>query len=120
MMSNLQCVSGTRPLTALLSAPVRFVYATMIDPVRRRARRRAGVRELARLDDHLLRDIGLTRAQVHAAAFGPIGPKWRAPADPARARPARGGNVVRLTARAGADHVAQAAPAPLARRAAGG
>jgi uncharacterized protein YjiS (DUF1127 family) len=73
MMSNLQCVSGAKPLTVLLSAPVRFVYATMIDPVRGRVRGRAGVRELARLDDHLLRDIGLTRAQVHAAAFGPIG-----------------------------------------------
>jgi uncharacterized protein YjiS (DUF1127 family) len=118
IMSNRQYVSGNRLFYALLSSPVRLVYDALIDPVRRRARGRTGARELALLDDHLLRDIGLMRAQVHAAAFGPIGPKWRAPADPAPACPG-GGNVVRLVPRAGADHVAPA-PAPLARRAAGG
>jgi hypothetical protein len=36
----------------------------MTDPMRRRARQRLGAQQLARLDDHLLRDIGLTRSQV--------------------------------------------------------
>ena len=80
-MSNQQCASGNRPLTALLGGPVRLVYETVIDPMRRRARRRADARELARLDDHLLRDIGLTRAQVLAAAFGPVRGKRALPAD---------------------------------------
>ncbi len=35
------------------------------------ARRRAQVRRLADLDDHVLRDIGLTRADVQAALLAP-------------------------------------------------
>jgi uncharacterized protein YjiS (DUF1127 family) len=48
----------------------RFVVAGMFDPIRRRIRRRAGEQAMMQLDDHLLRDIGLTRSQVHAAANG--------------------------------------------------
>ena len=72
MMRKLHCVSGDRPLTALLNGLVRLVYEAVIAPMRRRARRRADARELACLADHLLRDIGMTRAQVLAAAFGPV------------------------------------------------
>jgi uncharacterized protein YjiS (DUF1127 family) len=84
-MSKEQRAGGNLPLHALLSGAVRFVYETVIDPMRRHARRRAGARELARLDDRLLRDIGLSRSQVHAAAYGLIGPGERSPADSMRA-----------------------------------
>jgi hypothetical protein len=82
----------------------------VIDPVRRRARGRADAGQLARLDDHLLRDIGLTRAQVLAAAFGPaaLDPHLR-PATP-QARSPGPGNVVRLQRRADADRVDEVAP----------
>ena len=120
MMSKLHCVSGDRPLTALLNGLVRLVYEAVIAPMRRRARRRADARELARLADHLLRDIGMTRAQVLAAAFGPVGPDRHFRADSVRARSAGPGNVVRLKRPASARGVDEAAAAPLARRAARG
>jgi uncharacterized protein YjiS (DUF1127 family) len=118
-MSNQQCASRKRPLSnTFLHGPVRFIYETVIDPMRRRARGRAAAWQLARLDDHLLRDIGLTRPQVLAAAFGPAGAKWHSPADPVRERLAGEGKVVRLGRRASADRVDAVAAAPLPRRAA--
>jgi uncharacterized protein YjiS (DUF1127 family) len=119
IMSNQQCASRNRPLSnVFLHSPVRFIYETVIDPMRRRARGRAAAGQLARLDDHLLRDIGLTRPQVLAAAFGPVGSKWRSPADPVGERRAGEGDVVRLRRRASAERVDDVAAAPLPRRAA--
>jgi uncharacterized protein YjiS (DUF1127 family) len=117
-MSNRQCVNDDRRLTALLTRLARLVCETVIVPVRRRTRRRPGAGELARLDDHLLRDIGLTRPQVLAAAFGPVGSKWHSPVDPAGERLAGEGKVVRLRRRASAERVDDVAAAPLPRRAA--
>jgi uncharacterized protein YjiS (DUF1127 family) len=57
-------------LDTLLAGLARVIRSRVIEPVRRHARSRRGEWELARLDDHLLRDIGLTRSQIHAAAYG--------------------------------------------------
>jgi uncharacterized protein YjiS (DUF1127 family) len=43
--------------------------------VRRRLRARAGERALMERDDRALRDIGLTRSQIHAAAYGLLDPE---------------------------------------------
>jgi uncharacterized protein YjiS (DUF1127 family) len=69
-MSNRQ--RANRPLRAFIAELAQLVHDKMIDPMRRHALSRGGERELARLDDRMLRDIGLTRSQVHAAAFGLI------------------------------------------------
>jgi uncharacterized protein YjiS (DUF1127 family) len=119
IMSNQPSASLKRPLSnTFLHSPVRLIYETVIDPVRRRARSRAEARQLARLDDHLLRDIGLTRAQVLAAAFGPAGPDRHLPVANLQPRWLGPGNVVPLQRRADADRGDQVAAAPLARRAA--
>jgi uncharacterized protein YjiS (DUF1127 family) len=114
-MSNEQCAGDNRPLSALLSSPVRLVYETVIDPMRRPARRRADVRELALLDDRLLRDIGLTRSQVHAAAYGLVGPGEGSSAGAMRASRSARGNV-RVKRRAVALSVDEAMARPLAER----
>jgi len=120
-MSTEECAGGNRPLTALLTGPARLVYEKVIDPMRRRARRRAGERRLARLDDRLLRDIGLTRSQVHAAAYGLLRLGEHSPAGSTRAPPpSNPTNVVRLKRRAIALRVDEATSAPLAKRAARG
>ena len=95
-MRNLQHVNGNKTVPARFRGPVRLVYETVINLVQRRARRRAGAQELARLDDRLLRDIGLSRAQVLAAAFGPAGASGCAGADFMHTRPTGPGNVERL------------------------
>jgi uncharacterized protein YjiS (DUF1127 family) len=69
-MINQWSVGGNRPLSALFIGLAHLVYDHVIDSVRRHARSRAGERDLARLDDHRLRDIGLTRPEIHAAAYG--------------------------------------------------
>jgi uncharacterized protein YjiS (DUF1127 family) len=119
IMSNQPGASLKQPLSStVLHSPVRLIYETVIDPVRRRARGRADAWQLARLDDHLLRDIGLTRAQVLAAAFGPAGPDRHLPLATPQARRWGPGNVVPLQRRADAERVDEGAAAPLARRAA--
>jgi uncharacterized protein YjiS (DUF1127 family) len=69
MMSTQQHAHDHRPLSALI-AGLALVYDFVIDSVGRQARWQAGGLELARLDDRTLRDTGLTRAKIHAAARG--------------------------------------------------
>jgi uncharacterized protein YjiS (DUF1127 family) len=70
MMSN-QMRAGSRPLLQAVSTGLaHLIHEKMIDVVRRRVRSRAGERAMARLEDHMLRDIGLTRSEIHAAAYG--------------------------------------------------
>ena len=73
-MSDQHRLGGRSRLSALLAGLACLVRDRVVDPMRRGARSRAGERELARLDDRLLRDIGLMRSQVHAAAYGRVGP----------------------------------------------
>jgi len=85
-MSNQSRAGGNR-LSALLAGFVHLVHNRVIDPLRRHTRSRAGKRALARLDDRMLRDIGLTRSQAHAAAYGLLKLGRHAPADSPRASP---------------------------------
>jgi uncharacterized protein YjiS (DUF1127 family) len=119
-MSHRQRVVGNRRPNALLTGLAHFIHDNLVDPMRRLARSRGGERELARLDDRLLRDIGLTRAQVNAAAYGLVRLGEHSPADSMRAPPSEAGNVVHLRRNGIASSVDEAAAAPLARRAARG
>jgi uncharacterized protein YjiS (DUF1127 family) len=85
-MSNQQ---GARDdlLKRLIARLACLLHGKVIDPVRRHARSRAGERALAQLDDRVLRDIGLTRSQAHAAAYGLLKLGRPAPADSTRAFP---------------------------------
>ncbi|WP_454917630.1 DUF1127 domain-containing protein [Xanthobacter sediminis] len=49
-----------------------------VDAAARALERRRVMADLAALDDHMLRDIGITRADVRDAVYGPVG------ADPTR------------------------------------
>jgi uncharacterized protein YjiS (DUF1127 family) len=98
-MGNQQRTGGKRPLNALFAGLAHLIHHKVTDPARRRARSRAGERELARLDDRLLRDIGLTRSQVHAAGYGLVGPGEGSSADAMRASRS-GPDNVRLKRRA--------------------
>jgi uncharacterized protein YjiS (DUF1127 family) len=57
-MSMEQRASGTRSLMARLIEPARRVCARIIAAMRRDGRRRTGARQLAQLEERLLRDIG--------------------------------------------------------------
>jgi len=46
------------------------IRVRMVDAIMRRIRSQTGKRAMMELDDHLLRDIGLSRSELHAAAFG--------------------------------------------------
>jgi uncharacterized protein YjiS (DUF1127 family) len=120
IMSMEQRASGKRSLGAHLIGPARRVCGQMIDALRRRARRRTGARQLAQLDDHLLRDIGLTRSQVHAAAHGLLRLGEPSRASHIGTPPTGAANVVPLKRRAIAVRVDQATAAPFIRRAAQG
>lgn len=63
---------GDRPLSDFPAGLAHFILDHVIDRLQRVACSRAGKRELERLDDHLLRDIGITRAEIHAAAYGQL------------------------------------------------
>src|SRR3546814_18329841 len=52
---------------------VRRIGRAVLGPIRSRLRRRAGERMLMELDDRLLRDVGLKRADLQASVYGP----WR-------------------------------------------
>ena len=60
--------AASNPVTAVFAAVMRF--GTMI---RTAGERRRVVHSLASLDDHMLRDIGLTRFDVEAALVEPAG-----------------------------------------------
>jgi uncharacterized protein YjiS (DUF1127 family) len=108
---------SNRPLIAVLIGSARRLCERMID----RSRRRIGAQQLAELDDHLLRDIGLTRSQATAAAYGLL--TLGEPSTPSRIEappPAGAGNVVPLKQRAIAVRVDEATAAPLVKRAANG
>ena len=60
--------AASNPVTAVVAAVMRF--GTMI---RTAGERRRVVHSLASLDDHMLRDIGLTRFDVEAALVEPTG-----------------------------------------------
>jgi uncharacterized protein YjiS (DUF1127 family) len=108
---------SNRPLIAILIGSARRLCERMID----RSRRRTGAQQLAELDDHLLRDIGLTRSQAHAVAYGLQ--RLREPAASSAIEtplPVDASNVVPLKQRAIAVRVDQATSAPLVKRAANG
>jgi uncharacterized protein YjiS (DUF1127 family) len=120
-MSMAKRTDGNRPLNAILIDPARRLCERMIDLRRRGVRRHSGAQRLAQLDDHLLRDIGLTRSQAHAAAYGLLNLGERSASGQSEESPLEGaGNVVPLTRRAIAMRVDQATSAPLVRRAANG
>ena len=119
-MSMEKRASDNRPLLALLIDPARRLWGKTSDPMRRRARRRLGAQQLAELDDHLLRDIGLTRLQASAAAYGLLRLREPSPRYIEAPPPAGAGNVVPLNLRAIAVRVDEATSAPLVKRAANG
>ena len=119
-MSMEKRASDNRPLLALLIGPARRLWGKTSDPMRRRARRRLGAQQLAELDDHLLRDIGLTRLQASAAAYGLLRLREPSPRHIEIPPPAAAGNVVPLKQRAIAVRVDEATSAPLVKRAANG
>ena len=120
-MSTQEPPGGDRPLIAFLTGPARLLSEKVIDPMRRRARRRAGAERLGQLDDRLLRDIGLMRSEVHGAAYGLLLLGKHSPAGSLRAPPPPApANVVQLRRRALAVRVDEATSAPLAKRAARG
>ena len=119
-MSMEERAGGNRSLVARLIGPARRICPRIIGAMRRRGRRRVGARQLAQLDDRLLRDIGLTRAQAHAAACRLLSLGEPSPARHIGAPATGAANVVRLKRRAIAVRVDQATSAPLVKRAAHG
>jgi uncharacterized protein YjiS (DUF1127 family) len=119
-MSMEERAGGKDWLMARLIEPARRGCPRVIDAMRRRARRRLGAQQLTQLDDRLLRDIGLTRAQVHAAAYGLLTLRKPSPESHIGAPPAAAANVVPLKRRAIAVRVDQATAAPFVKRAAHG
>lgn len=111
-MTTKERAGGERPLIALLTRPARRIGAK-IASLRRGVRRSAGARELAQLDERLLRDIGLTRFEARAAACGLVRLPEPAPVD----RPS-GAEILPLQRRAIALRVDQATSAPPLKRAA--
>ena len=79
---------------------------------RQAAKRRAGVAALARLDDRLLRDIGLSRHDVDALALGQVTFAELARRSGREARPSR----LERVAPAGAAALERAAPSDTRRR----
>jgi uncharacterized protein YjiS (DUF1127 family) len=87
------------PRAALKQRAVPAFYLArtgMIDSILRRVRRRVAEQAIMQLDDHLLRDIGLTRAQLHAAARGNLSPDAPPEKDPSSAGAQRPSGAGRL------------------------
>jgi uncharacterized protein YjiS (DUF1127 family) len=66
---------------------VRAIGVAVLKPVQRRLRCRAGARRMMDLDDHLLKDIGIRRGEIRAAAYGLL--KVRGALDPPPEPPVR-------------------------------
>lgn len=62
--------NGVRPPAGPFAGLARLLHRGVIAPIRRRICRRACECALMRLDDHLLRDIGLTRSDADAITHG--------------------------------------------------
>jgi uncharacterized protein YjiS (DUF1127 family) len=62
-----------------LADRVRQASQRLLESVRHELRCRAGERALAELDDDRLADLGLTRAEIHAAAYGLLDRNARPP-----------------------------------------
>lgn len=69
-MNDEQRRGGIPLLTGSLVGLARLVHGGVIAPAKRHICRRACKRALMQMDDHLLRDIGLTRSEVDAIAHG--------------------------------------------------
>jgi uncharacterized protein YjiS (DUF1127 family) len=69
-MNDGQHTNGIRPPAGPFAGLARLLRRGVIAPMRRRICRRACERALMRLDDHLLRDIGLTRSDAEAITHG--------------------------------------------------
>jgi uncharacterized protein YjiS (DUF1127 family) len=69
-MDNEDRGSGLPLFAGLLAGLSRLICASVVVPVKRHVCRRACKGALAQLNDHLLRDIGLTRSEVDAIAHG--------------------------------------------------
>lgn len=119
-MSMAKRARGDRSLMASLIEPARRVCPKIIDVLRRRAGRRYGAQQLAQLDERLLRDIGLTPSQAHAAACGLLRLREPSPASHIEAPPMSAAKVVCIKRRAIAVRVDRATSAPLVKRAAHG
>jgi uncharacterized protein YjiS (DUF1127 family) len=89
----------------------RIAFESMV----RRLRCRAAERELRQLDDRTLRDIGLTRGEIHAAAYGllPVDhlSKTRSKPQPTERKPGRVAPMARRLAAALCLTLAMSAPA---------
>lgn len=70
LMNDGQHTNGIRPPAGPFAGLARLLRRGVIAPMRRRICRRACERALMRLDDHLLRDIGLTRSDAEAITHG--------------------------------------------------
>lgn len=63
-------VISPRPEAAASSTKVKDDEMNMLTSLFRRSERRRALADLSRLDDHLLRDIGVTRSDVHELMRG--------------------------------------------------
>jgi uncharacterized protein YjiS (DUF1127 family) len=112
-------IVSEKHLDTLLARLALIIRGKVIEPVRCAARLRAGREELARLDDRMLRDIGLTRSQLHATAYGLLRLGQYSIVHSTRVPPAEAAGA-RLKRRSTVPSVGGATAAPLAERAARG
>ena len=64
---------GIKGIAALISSAIGLVVRVLLEPFERRIRRERSLTRLMALNDHQLRDIGLARLDIQAAAMGIYG-----------------------------------------------